>query len=476
MPQQYPLPPTPEAAQHTIPPREGSTPPLDGPAHAARHLTPRNRLPGAGLFSRRATSSGAIPTASLTAHSLSSSIANLPSRDHPSTTTTAIPQNAPAPVALGPQPRILVIKLATIGDLLLSTPALRALRQRYPTARIDLLTTPDAAPLLASSPLVSHLYTLHKYAFDTPRSLLQQPWHLMPTIQQLAQLRRTHYDAVLLPHHLTLRFGRLKYRLLLAALGAHLTAGLDNGWGRFLDLRVPDNGFGARHEAEYCQAVAQAIDASLPPGDHGIHLSDLGWNDVCIPPASQTRETTPLIALHPGSGSYSLARRWPIARYAELGRRLHHDYHARLLLIGGPEERPLIQHLLDLLAHPDWAEDATSAQTPHQLAARLSRCALFVGNDSFPMHLAAAVGIPTVAIFGPSNAEAWGPYTPDTPARTRIVRRTDLACMPCIYRGHALGTPQGCPPRPCLTELSVASVLRAAHAIYPGPTNATPPT
>jgi heptosyltransferase-2 len=183
----------------------------------------------------------------------------------------------------------------------------------------------------------------------------------------------------------------------------------------------------------------------------------------------------PLIALHPGGGSYSLARRWPIARYAELGRRLHHDYKAKLLLIGGPEERPLAQNMLDLLDHPDWAEDATGAHTPHQLATLLSTCALFVGNDSFPMHLAAAVGIPTVAIFGPSNAEAWGPYTPDTPERARIVRRTDLACMPCIYRGHTLGTPQGCPPRPCLTELSVASVLRAAHAIYPA-TNATPST
>lgn len=384
----------------------------------------------------------------------------------PKTRQHATPLHPPAPVALGPRPRILIIKLATLGDLLLATPALRALRLRYPSARIDLLTTPAAAPILADSPLVDHLYTLNKYTFDTPRSLLRQPWRLLPVLLQLARLRRTSYDAVLLPHHLTLSFGRLKYRLMLMALGARLTAGLDNGEGGFLDLRVPDNGFGARHEAEYFQEVAQAIDAQLPPGERGIHLADLGWHDVCAPPASHPREAAPLIALHPGSGGYSLARRWPIDRYAELGRRLHEDYHARLLLIGGPEERPLVQSLLDLLGHPDWVEDATGAHTPHQLAVRLSECALFVGNDSFPMHLAATVSIPTVAIFGPSNAQAWGPYTPDAPARARIVRRTDLACMPCIYRGHALGTPQGCPPRPCLTELSVASVLRAAHAIY----------
>lgn len=380
----------------------------------------------------------------------------------------------PAPIALRPHPRILVVKLATLGDLLLATPALRALRLRYPTARIDLLTTRAAAPLLFDSPLVDHLYSLDKYTFDSPRSLLKQPWRLLPTLQRLAKLRRTHYDAVLVPHHLTLRFGRLKYRLMLRALAPRLTAGLDNGQGGFLDLRVPDNGFGARHEALYCQDIAQAVDAPLPPGERGIHLADLGWNDICPPPAGHPHDSAPpLIVLHPGSGSYSLARRWPVERYAELGRRLHDDYNAHLLLVGGPEERPLIQSLLDLLDHPDWAEDATGAHTPHQLALRLSRCALFVGNDSFPMHLATAVGLPTVAIFGPSNAEAWGPYTPDTPQQTRIVRRTDLACMPCIYRGHTLGTPEGCPPRPCLTELSVASVLRAVRAIYPA--QPTPP-
>lgn len=391
-----------------------------------------------------------------------------PSPPTPETALRAIPQHAPAPVALGTRPRILVVKLATLGDLLLATPALRALRLRYPSARIDLLTTPAAAPLLADSSLVDHVHILNKYAFDTPRALLRQPWHLLPTLRQLAALRRTAYGAVLLPHHLTLGFGRIKYRLLLKAFAPRLTAGLDNGWGSFLDLRVPDNGFGARHEAEYCQEVAQAVDAALPPGERGIRLADLGWSDVCAPPASHPHYAAPpVIALHPGSGSYSLARRWPLDRYAELSRGLNETYGARLLLVGGPEERPLVQSLLDLLGQPDWAEDATGAHSPHQLALRLSTCALFVGNDSFPMHLAAAVGIPTVAIFGPSNADAWGPYVPDAPERARIVRRTDLACMPCIYRGHALGTPQGCPPRTCLTELSVASVLRATRAIYP---------
>lgn len=466
MPQRYLLPPIPEFAHMPISVAAALTFARTGAHLAARTRSPRRRTlrpPRASIACQLTANclpgTGHWPPAAVSTAGLSAS------PDRPSTAT--IPKHAPASVALGPGPRILVIKLATLGDLLLATPTLRALRLRYPAARIDLLTTPAAAPLLAASPLLDHLYTLDKYAFDTPRALLRQPWRLLPTLLRLAELRRTTYDAVLLPHHLTLRFGRLKYRLLLKALAPRLTAGLDNGWGGFLDLRVPDNGFGARHEAEYCQEVAQAIDASLPPGERGIRLADLGWSDVCALPASHPHEATPLIALHAGSGGYSLARRWPLDRYAALGRRLHDMYGARLLLVGGPEERPLVQSLLDLLGRPHWAVAATDTHTPHQLALRLSQCALFVGNDSFPTHLAAAVGIPTVAIFGPSNADAWGPYTPDAPEQTRIVRRSDLACMPCIYRGHALGTPQGCPPRPCLTELSVASVLRAARAIYP---------
>ncbi|MGZ3638757.1 MAG: glycosyltransferase family 9 protein [Ktedonobacterales bacterium] len=445
MPQRYLLPPTSESAHTPISIAAALTSARTGAHLAARTLSLRRRTLRRPQAPTACRAPAAVSTAGL-----------------------SIPQHAPASVALGPRPRILVIKLATLGDLLLATPALRALRLRYPAARIDLLTTPTAAPLLVSSSLVDHVYILDKYAFDTPRALLRRPWRLLPTLLQLTELRRTAYDTVLLPHHLTLRFGRLKYRLLLKALAPRLTAGLDNGHGGFLDLRVPDNGFGARHEAEYCQEVAQAVDASLPPGERGIHLSDLGWGDVCAPLASHPTEAAPpVIALHPGSGSYSLARRWPVDRYVELGRRLHDTYGARLLLVGGPEERPLVESLLDLLGRPDWAEDATGALSPHQLALRLSQCALFVGNDSFPMHLAASVGLPTVAIFGPSNADAWGPYTPDAPERARIVHRTDLACMPCIYRGHALGTPQGCPPRTCLTELSVAAVLRAVRAIYP---------
>ncbi len=366
---------------------------------------------------------------------------------------------------LGARPLILVIKLATAGDLLLSMPALRALRSRYPDAQLDVLTTPASASLLAESPLVNHVYALDKYRFDYLHQMLRAPWRLLAPLPLLARLRARRYDVVVLAHHLTLRFGVLKSRLLLAGLGARHTVGLDNGRGRFLDLRVRDEGFGARHEADYALALAAALDAELPAPARALRLTDLGWVDSRQDDDEAAVPAAPLIALHPGGGGYSVARRWPAERFAELAMALHGELAARIVLVGGADERELHQHILDLLGAPSWAHSTSGATSPRELAGLLRRCQLLVANDSFPMHLAVAAGVPVVALFGPTNVRAWGPYAPNPPDAAVVLWRADLPCSPCMYRGHDLGTPQGCPERPCLMELRTPQVLQAARRL-----------
>jgi heptosyltransferase-2 len=368
----------------------------------------------------------------------------------------------PAPINLGEQPRICLIKLATLGDLLLTTPAIHALRERYPGARIDVLTTPGSAELLRDSQLIRHIYTLDKYNFDRPTQVIRNVRPALAAGAFLARLRRERYHAALLLHHLTLPFGRVKYQALLAAIAPRYSVGLDNGWGTFLDIRVPDKGFGFRHEADYCLAVVKALGAEVGPAAHPLRPTDLGWEDIHWSPDYSA--PGPLIAMHAGSGSYSVARRWPVERYAQLAARLHQEYDARIVLLSGPEERLTERSLLARLGRPEWIE-AYHTDSPHELARMLAHCALFIGNDSFPMHLATLAGVPTVAVFGPSNHHAWGPYRPDAPREVYVVRRNDLACSPCFYRGHFLGMPQGCPPRPCLTELPVERVLWPARRL-----------
>src|SRR5258708_38713279 len=110
-------------------------------------------------------------------------------------------------IQLPPNARILVVKLATIGDLLLATPALRALRESYPQAQIDLLVTPSSAGVLDDWEVINRVIVLDKYLFDHPKQMLTNPTNLLKLRPRLRELRGGHYDAGRLMHHLTLFFG-----------------------------------------------------------------------------------------------------------------------------------------------------------------------------------------------------------------------------------------------------------------------------
>src|SRR5262245_5512453 len=136
--------------------------------------------------------------------------------------------------------RILVVKLATLGDLLTATPALRALRTTYPDAHIAVLATPGHASALRGLDSVDSVITFDKYAFDKPADAAR---NLAQAASLAARLRGGGWDALVLLHHLTTRFGIAKYAALALGSGAPVRAGIDNGRGWFLTRRAPDLGF-----------------------------------------------------------------------------------------------------------------------------------------------------------------------------------------------------------------------------------------
>ncbi|MDQ7028684.1 MAG: glycosyltransferase family 9 protein [Ardenticatenia bacterium] len=349
--------------------------------------------------------------------------------------------------------RLLVMKPADLGDLLLTTPALRALRQTFPETRIEILVPPTSAVVLRECPYVDEILTFNKYAFDRPAALWR-PDRWLALARLARELRRRRYDVVLIPRHLTTRWGALKFAALALATGAPRRVGLDNGRGWFLTDRVPDAGFGAKHEVEYDLLVVARLGARTDnvrlwlPSDPRAEA----WAEEIT--AAWAR---PLLLLHPGSGAYSVARRWPPDRFAALADAWAERHGGTVVLV-------------DASADVTGAVLRAARCRPIDLGGRTSlvetialirRCDLFVGNDSGPLHMAAAAGVPALGIYGPSNARAWGPWGP----HTAVVKR-DLPCMPCFYRGHALGRPQGCQERPCLTALSVERVLAAAEALW----------
>ena len=374
-------------------------------------------------------------------------------------------------ITLSPRAHILVVKMAGIGDLLLATPALRALRESYPDARIDLLVTPDSAGILNGWDVIDNIFVLNKYLFDYPQQMIKHPRNLLKLKPLWGDLRGGHYDAVLLMHHLTLPFGRLKHQMLMRATGAKWRVGLDNGHGWFLNVHVKDHGFGAMHEADYYLAVAEAVGATTTDKRLTVPLSKeerQQAQNILYENNSSEDIQHPIIAMHPGSGGYSTARRWEPERFAQLADTLYADVGGQLVLMGGPEEAALHQHIISMMQSDMPVRSLAGRGSIQVAAAALALVDLFVGNDSALMHLAVAVGTPTVAIYGLTNQHAWGPYTGTSDAmadKRAIVVSLDLPCMPCFYRGHDLGTPEGCATRDCLAMLGVDPVAVAARRL-----------
>lgn len=379
--------------------------------------------------------------------------------------------------------RILAVKLADFGDALLIEPALHTLHNYYPTAQLDVLTTKNGLPALERLPYLHQILTFDKYEFDNPRAAFS-PIKLKQIATFSWQLTCTRYDAVVFFHHLTTRWGALKFAALATATLAPVRVGLDNQTGRawFLNRTIIDKGFGyaGQSEAFYWQQLVETVAttdvSNLMAGDDPIlkrpqfmvrdaeHQQAQLWLDRIR--AGQAN--APVVALYPGSGNYALARRWLPIRFAEVADGLVERFGAKIVLLGSASETDVAAQVQSQMHQP--ATLFTGRTTLYQAGALLAGCDLFIGNDGGLTHLAAVMNTPTIAIFGPTNPLAWKPYgwnpTDSDSGRTTVVQAPlALACRPCLYRGIGLGHRYGCAPRPCLTEISAGQVIAVANRL-----------
>ncbi len=390
----------------------------------------------------------------------------------------------PAPAA----PRLLAVKLADFGDALLTTPALGVIRRALPAARIDVLTTPIGAIAYRHVGLVDEILTFEKSAYDRPAAGLRRP---LAPLGLGRVLRARRYDAVALFHHLTTRYGAVKHASLVLSTGAPIRAGLAWPGARrawFLSHAAVDLGYDRAHVVESGLAVAGALLAALGMAPEAIAAADpqaerrltfvpgpaaeaaaerllsaSGPWDRAAPASPGGGGRGPLVAMHPGTGAYSPARRWSPAGFAEVAEGLA-ARGASVVVVGTAADGT--SEMIARCRAP--LRDLTGQTDLPTLAAVLGRMDLLVGNDSGVMHLATAMSTPVVAVFGPSNPVAWGPWWPGvdvagrpSPSPHRVVA-LDLPCRPCFYVGHRLGAPQGCPTRDCLAWLPPARVLAPA--------------
>lgn len=338
--------------------------------------------------------------------------------------------------------RILLVQMADIGDLILSTPAIAALREARPDSHITLLTSKQSASIIEEG-LVDEILQFDKKGFNGTLALLN-----VRNLRRIWQLREGNYETILFFHHFTLLLGTIKFWLMAKASKASRILGLQNGNGWFLTDSVIDTGFGAKHEAEYWLDLVSLLGADKTPRRARINF------DSGVLPITVKRGTR--VVIHAGGGGYSLARRWDTGHLAEIADALYREFDAEIVLVGTASDSA--REVAEQMRHQPI--NLMGKTTLTQLADILRSADLYIGTDSGVTHLAAAVRAPVLAIFGPSNHQAWQPWSPNG---TSVILRSAPECSPCIFVEKGIGLRDGCEARTCMKMVTKQQLLDAAR-------------
>lgn len=337
---------------------------------------------------------------------------------------------------------ILLIRLSSLGDIVLTSPAIRAVRQHFPAAHISMLVGEQSADLLTANPHLDEVITFDRKAGNKDTGQMRRVIRL---------LRERRFDLVI-------DFQRKFRTSLLGYLsGAKCRVGYHQPNGMLCTVRVPDRSNRAVRAGRISSAPAidryfallhaigvEATDKTL---ELFITDTDRAFSHELMA-TKGIKADRPKIGLFPGA-AWKL-REWMPDRFAAIGDRAAQEFGAQVLLFGGPAEGELVQQVGDLMT----TEAIPLAGTLHirQLAGLIEQCDLFVTNDTGPMHVAAAMQTPTVALFGPGDHIRFQPLDP---IHTTI--RHHVPCNPCKQFTNR------CKNNICMKLITVDEVWETVH-------------
>ena len=328
--------------------------------------------------------------------------------------------------------KILLLKPSSLGDVIQALPVLRLLKRHWPAAEIFWWIDSALAPLLQNDPDLAGLVR-----FERKRWARARYWPEM--LRSIRALRAQHFDLVI-DLQCLLRSGAFAW----LARGKFLI-GLDEareGARGFYEVAVRRPSFHT-HAVDWYLAV-------LPPLGVPVH-KNFTWLPERPPIAAAVNqkwfpENSKLILLQPGARW--LNKRWPVQHFAELVRALAQKFpDARFAVLGGKDDAPLGEYIFQ--AAPEKVLNLCGTTTLPEMIEWVRRCDLLITNDTGPMHVAAAMNKPLVALFGPTAPERTGPY-----GQLQNVLRLDLPCSPCLKSTCAYEKMDE-----CLHALSPAMVL-----------------
>jgi heptosyltransferase-2 len=282
--------------------------------------------------------------------------------------------------------RILVItKFGYLGDTIVATPFLRRLREAAPHAAITLMSGPAIPELLRGCPYVDRIEGFDRKA--------------QGVFSAAARLRESRYDAVFL-------LNRSLHTGILAALaGIPLRVGHDTELRGFtLSVRVPYDW--DKPDRECALDLLKAVGAEADPAMPELWVTD----EEVLQARSRLKELgldadSTIVGIQPGAND-SYVREWRADRFAAVADRLAAEADARVVLFGGAGEQAASERTASMMTRPPVI--LTGSTNLREALALISQCGLWIGNDAGLLHAAAALGVPTVGIFGPTKAARWG--------------------------------------------------------------------
>jgi lipopolysaccharide heptosyltransferase II len=326
---------------------------------------------------------------------------------------------------------ILVIRTDRVGDVLLSTPAVRALREQFPQSRISFLATPYTKELLLGNPDISEMLV-----YDHHLSLTGK-------LRFIGELKRRNFDlaVVLFPAFLPALIAFLS--------GAPFRAGYPvDGSGFLLTEKVGlDNRY--KHEIESSLEVVRVIGVDtankkpaliVTPEAEAYAEAFFTKNDIVVSDA--------VVGVHPGA--FEEYQRWEASGFAQAADFLISELKAKVIILGGSLDRETKNAVIKSMKQaPIVSDDNLNLQ---QLAALIKRCRVFLGNNSGPMHIASALEVPVVAVFGsihPMDSQSkWAPY-----GENNIIVKKAVDCQGC--------DPACCRDYKCIKSVTAQEVIAA---------------
>jgi len=324
----------------------------------------------------------------------------------------------------------LVIQTAFLGDAVLTTPLIAELAKRGP---VDVVATPGAAAVLANNPAIRSLIPYDKHGADGG---------VGGFLRLAGRLRGAKYDAAYLAQQ-SVRSGALAF-----ASGAKIRRGWTTASGRMFYT----NKVAYRRDVHHAQRLLDLAEVSVAELKPRLYpgIAERAAVDRLLS-LHESASDAPLVALAPGS--VWATKRWPY--FPDLASTLGHE--ARIVVLGSAEDQALAKEVAR--AGGKSSINAAGALSLLGSAELIRRCSVIVTNDSSPQHLAAAMGTPTLTLFGPTVPQfGFGPLAP----RSQTDGIDTLTCRPCDSHG-----PKKCPLGHwrCMLELSPAQVAKRVRDI-----------